>query len=115
MPDRILIAEDERELRALLEDVLRDAGYDVVAFGSADAALRFLDRRLCLGKIAHNNFATLSNLLLLLLKSDLDLKRGGTALLGLLLISQHAVQLLASFGILSLELRFLLGETLLQV
>jgi two-component system NtrC family response regulator len=44
MPDRILIAEDERELRALLEDELRDAGYDVVAFGSADAALRFLDR-----------------------------------------------------------------------
>jgi DNA-binding NtrC family response regulator len=44
MPERILIADDERELRALLEDVLRDAGYDVVAFGSADAALRFLDK-----------------------------------------------------------------------
>jgi DNA-binding NtrC family response regulator len=44
MPDRILVAEDDRELRAFLEEVLRDAGYDCVAFATADAALRFLDR-----------------------------------------------------------------------
>ena len=44
MADRILLAEDDRELRALLEEVLRDAGYDCVPFATADAALRFLDR-----------------------------------------------------------------------
>ncbi len=43
MPDRILIVEDDRELRELLEEVLRDAGYDVRTFGSAEAAWRALE------------------------------------------------------------------------
>jgi DNA-binding NtrC family response regulator len=42
--DRILVAEDDRDLRALLEEVLGEAGYDCTGFATADAALRFLDR-----------------------------------------------------------------------
>jgi len=42
MPERILLAEDDRELRAFLTEVLQDAGYAVADFPSADAALRAL-------------------------------------------------------------------------
>jgi DNA-binding NtrC family response regulator len=42
MPDRILLAEDDRELREFLEEALAEAGYAVDAFASADDAYRFL-------------------------------------------------------------------------
>jgi DNA-binding NtrC family response regulator len=42
MPERILLAEDDRELREFLSEVLHDAGYDVTAFPSAEGALRSL-------------------------------------------------------------------------
>jgi DNA-binding NtrC family response regulator len=40
VPDRILLAEDDRELRAYLAEVLEDAGYEVAAHPSGDAVLR---------------------------------------------------------------------------
>ena len=43
MPERILIIEDDRELRELLVEVLGDAGYDPLPFASAGAALQALD------------------------------------------------------------------------
>ncbi len=43
MPDRILVVEDDRELRELLEEVLQEAGYEVTGFGTAEAALRAFD------------------------------------------------------------------------
>jgi len=43
MPDRILVVEDDRELRELLEEVLKDGGYEVHTFGSAETALRALE------------------------------------------------------------------------
>jgi DNA-binding NtrC family response regulator len=42
MSDRILLAEDDRELRDFLSEVLHDAGYDVAAFPSAEGAIRAL-------------------------------------------------------------------------
>jgi DNA-binding NtrC family response regulator len=42
MPDRIILAEDDRELREFLSEVLHEAGYDVAAFPSAEGALRAL-------------------------------------------------------------------------
>lgn len=39
MPDRILLVEDDRELRAFLAEVLEDAGYSVSAHASAGRAL----------------------------------------------------------------------------
>lgn len=38
--ERVLLAEDDDTLRALLEHVLREQGYSVTAVGDADAALR---------------------------------------------------------------------------
>jgi DNA-binding NtrC family response regulator len=43
MPDHIVIAEDDRELRALLAEVLTDAGYRVADFPTADTALRHIE------------------------------------------------------------------------
>jgi DNA-binding NtrC family response regulator len=42
MPERILLAEDDRELRAFLTELLSDAGYEVAAFATADPAVREL-------------------------------------------------------------------------
>ncbi len=42
MTDRILVVEDDRELRELLAEVLGQAGYAVSTYGSAEAALRAL-------------------------------------------------------------------------
>jgi two-component system, NtrC family, response regulator AtoC len=42
MAESIWIVEDDRELRAYVVDLLRDAGYETTAFGSADQALRAL-------------------------------------------------------------------------
>jgi two-component system, cell cycle response regulator DivK len=39
MPERILVVEDDERSRRLLKDVLTHHGYDVAAFGSAEAAL----------------------------------------------------------------------------
>ncbi len=39
MSDQILVVEDDRELRDLLTDVLRDAGYRATSYASAGAAL----------------------------------------------------------------------------
>ncbi len=44
MGDRILVVEDDRELRELLVEILREAGYEPVPFGSGEAALRAVDR-----------------------------------------------------------------------
>lgn len=41
-PDRIVIVEDDRELRAFLSEVLEDAGYETDAFPTADKALASL-------------------------------------------------------------------------
>lgn len=43
--DRILLVEDDRELRSLLAEVLEDAGYAVDAASSGQEALAFLARR----------------------------------------------------------------------
>ncbi|MBU8897937.1 sigma-54 dependent transcriptional regulator [Corallococcus sp. M34] len=43
MPGRILIVEDEREMRALLEKGLARRGFEPHAFGAADEALRHLE------------------------------------------------------------------------
>ena len=40
MAERLLLAEDDRELRSFLAEVLEEAGYEVAAFSTADAALR---------------------------------------------------------------------------
>jgi DNA-binding NtrC family response regulator len=40
--DRIAVIEDDRELRELLHDILRDAGYEAITFATAEAALREL-------------------------------------------------------------------------
>jgi two-component system, NtrC family, response regulator AtoC len=45
MPERIVLAEDDRDLRVFLTEVLEDAGYDVVACPTADAAIRVLDEK----------------------------------------------------------------------
>ena len=42
MPDRILVIEDDRDLRAFIEDLLRDAGWDVIAYGTAEAGIELL-------------------------------------------------------------------------
>jgi DNA-binding NtrC family response regulator len=42
MTDQILVVEDDRELRDLLTDVLRDAGYRATSYASAGAALEGL-------------------------------------------------------------------------
>ncbi|HET9982450.1 MAG TPA: sigma-54 dependent transcriptional regulator [Longimicrobiales bacterium] len=42
MPDRVVIVEDDRELREFLAEVLEDAGYQPIPFATADAALRSL-------------------------------------------------------------------------
>jgi DNA-binding NtrC family response regulator len=42
MSDHIVIAEDDRELRAFLAEALEDAGYTVSDFPTADAALEYL-------------------------------------------------------------------------
>jgi DNA-binding NtrC family response regulator len=42
MPEHILLAEDDRELRAFLEEALAEAGYTVHAFAAADDAYAFL-------------------------------------------------------------------------
>jgi two-component system, NtrC family, response regulator AtoC len=42
MAETVWIVEDDREMRAYVVDLLRDAGYEVIAFGSADHALRTL-------------------------------------------------------------------------
>jgi DNA-binding NtrC family response regulator len=42
MPDRIVVAEDDRELRSFLAEVLEDAGYEVHAFGNAELALEHI-------------------------------------------------------------------------
>jgi DNA-binding response OmpR family regulator len=39
MPERILVVEDDERSRRLLRDVLTHHGYEVAAFGSAEAAL----------------------------------------------------------------------------
>ena len=44
MAERILVVEDDRELRLLLVDLLGEAGYEVAAFGSAESALRALEQ-----------------------------------------------------------------------
>ena len=43
MPDRILLVEDERELREMLAEVLRDSGYDPVPVPSGEAALHAVE------------------------------------------------------------------------
>jgi len=43
MSERILVVEDDRELRDLLAEVLREAGYGVTTVGSAEAAIRSLE------------------------------------------------------------------------
>jgi DNA-binding NtrC family response regulator len=40
MPERIIIVEDDDDLRTFLTEVLEDAGYEGIAFPQADAALR---------------------------------------------------------------------------
>lgn len=39
MPERVLVVEDDRDLRAFLAEELQDAGYAVAPFATADAAL----------------------------------------------------------------------------
>jgi two-component system, NtrC family, response regulator AtoC len=46
MSEHVLIVEDDRELREMLLDALRDAGYSPTGFGRADAALQALERGL---------------------------------------------------------------------
>ncbi len=43
MPERLLVVEDDRELRSFLVEVLESAGYEVVPCGTAEAALKALD------------------------------------------------------------------------
>ncbi|HSJ07177.1 MAG TPA: sigma-54 dependent transcriptional regulator [Longimicrobiales bacterium] len=43
MPDNVILAEDDRELREFLREVLEEAGYAVHAFASADEAFAWLD------------------------------------------------------------------------
>src|SRR5687767_11579340 len=45
MPDRIVLVEDDRELRDFLHETLADAGYEVTDFPNAVAALRYLTER----------------------------------------------------------------------
>ncbi len=42
MPDQVLVVEDDLELREMLLDALRDAGYSSTGFARADAVLRAL-------------------------------------------------------------------------
>ena len=42
MPDRVVVVEDDRELRSFLGEVMVDAGYEVEVFSTADAALEHL-------------------------------------------------------------------------
>jgi DNA-binding NtrC family response regulator len=44
MPERIMVVEDDRALRAFLTELLEDSGYEALGFGAADQALRELDR-----------------------------------------------------------------------
>lgn len=46
MPEHVVIVEDDRELREMLLDALRDAGYVPTGFSRADAALQALERGL---------------------------------------------------------------------
>jgi two-component system, NtrC family, response regulator AtoC len=46
MPEHVLVVEDDRELREMLLDALRDAGYVPTGFARADAALQALERGL---------------------------------------------------------------------
>jgi len=43
MPDRVMLVEDDRELRAFLVEVLSEYGFDTRGFPTADEALRALD------------------------------------------------------------------------
>jgi two-component system response regulator HydG len=45
MPDRIVLVEDDRELRDFLHETLEDAGYEVTGFPTANAAFRYLTER----------------------------------------------------------------------
>ncbi len=44
-PARILVVDDEGEIRDMLRELLEDAGYEVVVAGAADAALDAIARR----------------------------------------------------------------------
>jgi two-component system response regulator PilR (NtrC family)/two-component system response regulator HydG len=44
MPEQVLVVEDDLELREMLLDALRDAGYASIGFGRAEAALQALAR-----------------------------------------------------------------------
>jgi DNA-binding NtrC family response regulator len=44
MPEHVVLAEDDRELRAFLAEALDDAGYEISDFSTADAALDYLTR-----------------------------------------------------------------------
>jgi len=43
MSDRIVVVEDDRELRSFLTEMLAQSGYEVAGFETADGALRALD------------------------------------------------------------------------
>lgn len=43
MPDRVAVVEDDHELRALLVEVLEEAGYETAVFDSADVAIEALE------------------------------------------------------------------------
>ena len=43
MAERILVIEDDRDLRAFIEDLLSDAGWDVIAYGTAEAGIELLE------------------------------------------------------------------------
>ena len=47
----IVLAEDDRELRRLLAEVLRIEGYDVVEIGSGDELLAWMDDSLTYGAV----------------------------------------------------------------
>ena len=43
MAERILVVEDDRDLRAFIEDLLGDAGLEIIAYGTAEAAIERLE------------------------------------------------------------------------
>ncbi len=46
MAERIVVVEDDRELREFLVEVIADAGYETVSYSTADAAIRALEAAL---------------------------------------------------------------------
>jgi DNA-binding NtrC family response regulator len=44
MPERVMLVEDDRDLRAFLSEELEDAGYEVASFATAAAALAEVER-----------------------------------------------------------------------